>query len=150
LGFGILTAFGIVTYFIATPLVSFFVPEDKAVIAGGALFLKTMCLAWGFMGVQLCLTGILRASGNMVTALVLTLVSQWVLQFPLAFILSRHTGLGVRGLWIAFPVSNIIIALITMAVYAKGDWKHKRLTGEPDQLTRKVTEEIISDEGIHA
>jgi putative MATE family efflux protein len=150
LGFGILTALGIITYFIAAPLISFFVPEDKAVIAGGAVFLRTMCLAWGFIGVQLCLTGILRASGNMITALVLTLVSQWVLQFPLAFILSRHTSLGVRGLWIAFPVSNIIIAMITMAVYAKGDWKNKRLTDEVDGLTNKVTDEILSDEGAHA
>jgi Na+/melibiose symporter-like transporter len=72
------------------------------------------------------------------------------LQFPLAFILSRHTSLGVRGLWIAFPVSNIIIAMITMGVYAKGDWKNKRLTEEIDTLSNKVTDEILSDEGVHA
>jgi Na+-driven multidrug efflux pump len=57
--------------------------------------------------------------------MILTLVSQWVLQFPIAFVLSRHTSLGAKGIWYAFPASYIIIALITMGVYAKGDWKRK-------------------------
>jgi putative MATE family efflux protein len=148
LGFGILTAIGIVIYFTATPLVSFFVPDDAAVIKGGANFLRIMCLSWGFMGLQLSLTGVLRASGNMVTAMVLTLVSQWVLQFPLAYILSHHGNLGADGIWWAFPVSNIIIALVTLAVFSKGDWKKKRLTDEDSRLTNEVAQEMAVDEGI--
>jgi putative MATE family efflux protein len=146
-GFCILTLIGIVVFFSAHQLVAFFVPGDARVIEGGATFLRIMCLGWGFMGLQLCLTGVLRASGNMITAMILTLVSQWVLQFPIAYILSRHTSLGQKGIWYAFPASYIIIALITMAVYARGDWKNKRLTGE-EVLTIKVTEELTADEGV--
>ena len=51
-----------------------------------------MALSWGFIGAQFSLTGVLRASGNMVVAMVLTLVGQWVLQFPLAYVLSVHTA----------------------------------------------------------
>jgi putative MATE family efflux protein len=148
LGFSILSLMGIIVYFSASQLVAFFIPEDAEVIRGGAVFLRIMCLSWGFMGLQLCLTGVLRASGNMITAMVLTLVSQWVLQFPLAYVLSRHTNLGERGIWWAFPIANIIIALITMAVYAKGDWKKKRLTDEDDRLSAGVAEEVIAEEGV--
>ena len=83
----------------------------------------------------------------MVIAMVLTLVSQWVLQFPLAYVLSEHTALGVNGIWWAFPISNIIIALITLGVYAKGDWKKKRLTDDEDALTAQISEEIFAKEG---
>jgi putative MATE family efflux protein len=145
-GFCILTLIGIIVFFFAHNLVAFFVPGDQNVINGGSAFLRIMCLAWGFMGLQLCLTGVLRASGNMITAMVLTLVSQWVLQFPIAFVLSRHTSLGEKGIWYAFPASYIIIALITMAVYTKGDWKKKKLTGE-DKLTVKVADELTAEEG---
>jgi Na+-driven multidrug efflux pump len=100
--------------------------------------------------VQLALTGVLRASGNLVVTMVLTLVSQWVLQFPLAYVLSKHTSLGMEGIWWAFPITNVAIALITMAVYAKGDWKKKRLTDEEDALTEKVSEEIIAEEAFTA
>ena len=84
----------------------------------------------------------------MVIAMVLTLVSQWVLQFPLAYVLSEHTTLGMLGIWWAFPISNIVIALITLGVYANGDWKKKRLTGAEDILTEKVSEEILAKEGM--
>ncbi|RYZ39650.1 MAG: MATE family efflux transporter [Sphingobacteriales bacterium] len=148
LGFSILTGIGILVYFTANHLAAFFVPEDAAVIEGGAQFMRTMSLAWGFLGLQLCLTGVLRASGNMVTAMILTLISQWVLQFPLAYVLSRHTSLGAQGIWTAFPASNIIIALVTMGVYARGDWKKKRLTDEDDVLTTETAREAAIEEGI--
>lgn len=146
-GFVSLSALGVLVFFTAHHLVGFFVPGDPAVIDAGAVYLRTMSLAWGFMGVQLALTGVLRASGNMVISMVLTLVSQWVLQFPLAYVLSKHTTLGADGIWWAFPIANVTIALITIGVYAKGDWKKKRLIEtEEDELTGKVTEEILVGE----
>jgi Na+-driven multidrug efflux pump len=148
LGFDLLTVIGTLVYFTASCLVAFFVPQDAEVIRNGAAFLRIMCLSWGFMGLQLSLTGVLRASGNMVTAMVLTLVAQWVLQFPLAYMLSHHTGLGPTGIWWAFPVSYVLIALVTLAVYAKGDWKKKKLTDEDSRLTTELAQEITAEEGI--
>lgn len=148
LGFSALTVPGIITFFTAPFLVKFFVPGDPEVIEGGATFLRYMCLTWGCIGLQLSLTGILRASGNMITAMILTLVSQWVLQFPLAYVLSKHTDMQLNGLWLAFPLSNVAMALIVMMVYAKGDWKKKKLTEPEDKLTQEVSNEILIEEGL--
>jgi putative MATE family efflux protein len=147
LGFWILSGMGILVFIFAPQFVMFFVPNDPDVIAAGAVFLRIMALSWGFMGAQFALTGVLRASGNMVIAMVLTLVSQWVLQFPLAYVLSKNTTLGAQGIWWAFPISNVIIAFITIGVYAKGDWKKKRITDKEEILTEKISEEILADEG---
>jgi Na+-driven multidrug efflux pump len=105
-----------------------------------------MALAWGFMGVQLALTGVLRASGNMVTTMMITLASQWVLQFPLAYVLSTHTSLGGSGIWWAFPVTNVITAFIVVAVYARGSWKQTRLISRDDRVTAKITRESELEE----
>ena len=43
-----------------------------------------MCLAWGGIGIQLCVVATFRASGNMLNAMVIALVSQFMIQFPLA------------------------------------------------------------------
>lgn len=150
LGFWILTGAGVIVFFAAPYLVGFFVPGETAVIEGGSVFLRTMALAWGFLGVQLALTGVLRASGNMVVTMVLTLVSQWVIQFPLAYVLAKHTTLGVNGIWWAFPITNVIIALITIGVFVKGDWKKKRLTDSEEELTEMVSEEILAEEAYGA
>jgi putative MATE family efflux protein len=149
LGFWILTGFGVLAFAFAPYLVAFFVPNDANVIREGAVFLRFMALSWGCIGAQFSLTGVLRASGNMVVAMVLTLVGQWVLQFPLAYVLSEHTRLGQRGIWLAIPIANVVTLLVTMAVVAKGDWKEKRLTRPDEALTERVTEEVLTDTGAH-
>lgn len=153
LSFWILTGLGIISFFLAPQFVTFFVPGDKAVIEGGAAFLRIMSLSWGCIGLQLALTGVLKGSGNMVTSMILALVSQWVLQFPLAYILSHNGTMGITGIWWAFPVSNVIMALIAMAVFAKGDWKKKKLIREADEeeeeeLIRMVNKETLVEEGL--
>ncbi|HUX36093.1 MAG TPA: MATE family efflux transporter [Candidatus Paceibacterota bacterium] len=147
LGFSILTGIGVIVFIFASDIIGFFVPGDAAVVASGAVFLRIIALSWGFMGIQLSLTGVIRASGNMMVTMILALVSQWVLQFPLAYLLSKHTSLGINGLWWSFPATNVTIALITAAVYAKGDWKKKRLT-EEEKFAEKVSEEILVEEGV--
>ena len=104
--FGILTVVGFVAYIFAPPLVAFFVPHDADVIAEGAQFIRIMCLAWGGIGMQLCIVSAFRASGNMLMAMVIALVSQFMMQFPLAYILSKHTSLQAAGLWWSFPITT--------------------------------------------
>lgn len=147
LGFSILTGIGLVVFIFAPQLVAFFIPNNPDVTALGSTFLRTIALSWGFMGLQFSLTGVLRASGNMMTTMVLTLVSQWVLQLPLAYVLSKYTTLGIHGVWWSFVVSNVVISLITLAWYSRGDWKDTRLT-EEEQFAEKVSEEIIAEEGV--
>ncbi|MGE3141882.1 MAG: MATE family efflux transporter [Hyphomonadaceae bacterium] len=147
-GFTTLASIGLLVFLIAPALTAFFVPGDQNVIESGARVLRIMGPAWGFLGLQLALTGVLRASGAMVMSMVLTLVSQWVMQFPLAYLLSVPGGLGADGIWWAFPIANISIALITLAIFAKGDWKKKRLTDPEERLTEKVSEEILTEEAF--
>jgi putative MATE family efflux protein len=146
-GFVILTVVGIAAYFGAEGIVAFFVPTDPYVIAHGGEFIRTMCLAWGCIGVQLCIVSAFRASGNMLTAMVIALVAQWMIQFPLAYVLSKHTTLQATGLWWAFPVTNIIVAIVSVCWFAQGGWKKTRLTEEEKEVV-KVTDETIAEDGI--
>jgi putative MATE family efflux protein len=145
LGFSLLTVFAIVAYAFAPHIIAFFVPGDVAVIDGGAVFLRTVCISWGFLGLQLCLVGVLRATGNTFIPMILALVSQWLLQFPIAYVLSHYTTMAEKGIWMAFPVSIIITSLITLAIYAKGDWKKKQMMTETAVLTKQVDDEIMTD-----
>jgi putative MATE family efflux protein len=146
-GFVILTAVGLVAYALASALVSFFVSNDTAVIAEGAHFIRVMCLAWGAIGVQLCIVSAFRASGNLLVAMVIAIVSQFMFQFPLAYVLSKHTELQAAGIWWSFPVANVAAALVSVCWFAQGGWKRTRLT-EEDRQAAKVTEETVAEEGI--
>jgi MATE family, multidrug efflux pump len=145
--FAILSIVGIIAYISAPALVAFFVPRSPEVIAEGAQFIRIMCLAWGGIGVQLCVVSAFRASGNMLAAMVIALVSQFVLQFPLAYILSKHTSLQASGLWWSFPITTIMVATVSLCWFAQGGWKATVLTEESRQIA-EVAEETIAEEGI--
>jgi Na+-driven multidrug efflux pump len=145
--FAILSVVGLVAYMFAPAVVAFFVPRALDVIAEGAQFIRIMCLAWGGIGVQLCVVAAFRASGNMLAAMVIALVSQFVLQFPLAYILSKHTSLLASGLWWSFPITTIAVAIFSLGWFAQGGWKAAVLTEECRQVV-KVAEETIAEEGI--
>jgi putative MATE family efflux protein len=146
-GFVVLTAVGGAAYVTAPEIVGFFVTGDSAVVTEGAAFVRTTSLAWGFIALQLTIVSTFRASGNMLAAMVLALVSQWVLQFPLAFLLSRSHVLGTGGLWWSFPLTNAATATVAYLWFLKGDWKTTRLT-LGSKLSSAVTEEILSEEGL--
>jgi putative MATE family efflux protein len=131
--FTALSAVGLVCYFFATQIVRLFVPEDADVIREGAVFIRTVAWSFGFIGLQFALMGVLRAAGNTLAAMLISLVSQWVVQFPLAYILSEHTALRSHGLWWAFPVSNLTTSLIAGIWFARGDWKKHRLVARDEK-----------------
>ena len=144
---GMLSMVGILAYVFAPGLVAFFVPDDPEVIADGAQFIRIMCLTWGGIGVQLCIVSAFRGSGNMLFAMVIALLGQFVLQFPLAYILSRHTTLQTSGLWWSFPVTTIAVAVVSVGWFAQGGWKATVLTEESRQVA-EVAEETVSEDGI--
>jgi Na+-driven multidrug efflux pump len=146
-GFVILTLVGVIAYTLAPVFVAFFVPNDPEVIAEGAQFIRVMCLTWGGIGVQLCIVSAFRASGNMLMSMVIALVAQFVFQFPLAYVLSMHTGLHAVGVWWSFPITNMAAALVAAGWFAQGGWKKTRLTEEDKEVAR-VADETILEDGI--
>jgi Na+-driven multidrug efflux pump len=83
----------------------------------------------------------------MMMAMTIALATQWLIQFPLLYGLSKHTSLHASGMWWSYPASNIAGAVIAAACFAAGTWKNKRLT-EEQSLKVKVTEEEIVEEGL--
>jgi Na+-driven multidrug efflux pump len=141
----VLSVVGLPAFVFAPQIVAFFIPEDATVIAEGARFIRIMCLAWGGIGIQLSIVSTFRASGNMLIAMVIALVSQWMIQFPLAYVLSKHTALQAEGLWWSFPVTNIAVAIISVCWFARGSWKATRLTEDAKQTAQVAQETIIED-----
>jgi Na+-driven multidrug efflux pump len=138
--FAALSAFGLICFVFAPNIVGFFVPEDPAVIAEGALYIRIVAWSFGFIGVQFALMGVLRAAGEMVPAMTISLVSQWLLQLPAAYILAEHFRMGVDGLFWSSPIANVATAIIAVVWFARGTWKTRRLIVRP--LVEREREEV--------
>jgi putative MATE family efflux protein len=144
--FVFLTLLGIVFFIFAEPITAAFIPNDPDVIASGSLFVKIMALSFGFIGIQFTINGTFMGAGNTGVSMMLSIISFWIIQFPIAYLLSKHTNLSEIGIWWSLPISNILTAFIAMLWYAKGDWKKKKLI-EEDVLESQIVKESMIEEG---
>ena len=141
---------GALCFVLAEPIVAFFVPKSPDVIREGAHLIRVVSWSFGFIGLQFALLGVLRAAGEMLEAMTTTLVSQWLLQIPLAFFLSKHMGMGADGLWWSMPVANLATTAIAGTLFISGRWKTKRLA-HPRTLVeteQAEVEEAAQMEGV--
>ena len=89
----------------------------------------------------------LQRKSAIVAPMVIALVSQFMFQFPLAYILSKHTDLLSAGIWWSFALTNIGVATVSLCWFARGGWKKTRLT-EEDREVAEVAANAIAEEGI--
>ncbi|GAB3334486.1 MATE family efflux transporter [Marivirga atlantica] len=118
-----LTGIGMLLFVFAEPITRFFVPNDEQVIQDGALFIKIMAPSFGLLGVQQVLNGVFNGAGFTSASLLISVFSLWMIRFPTAFVLSHKTTLAFEGIWWAFPISNLIAAIIAFIYYKMGYWK---------------------------
>lgn len=146
-GFVVLTFFGFMLFTFARPLTEFFIPEGGSATDMAVTFLRIISPSFGFISIQMVINGTFRGAGLTTAAMTMAIVSQWILQFPLAYILSHHFGFGATGIWWSFPISNVVSAIIGILWFFKGDWKRKNLLADME-LKRFVRDNVVTEEGI--
>ncbi|WP_192349619.1 MATE family efflux transporter [Algoriphagus sp. Y33] len=118
-----LTGIGLLLFVFAEKLTAFFVPNDPQVIKDGARFIRIMSLSFGLLGVQQVLNGVFNGTRFTQASMLISIFSLWMVRFPVAFVLSAKTDLSFEGIWWAFPISNLIAAMVAFAYYKTGYWK---------------------------
>lgn len=105
--------------------------RDPAVISLGAPATRIIILAFPTVGVQVVAAGMYQALGRAFPALVLALLRQVILLTPLIFLLPPQFGLS--GIWMSFPISDGIAAVITgvMLVHLLRQMRDPRPEGAP-------------------
>ncbi|GAB2771194.1 MATE family efflux transporter [Salinimicrobium soli] len=128
-GFFGLTGLGLLMFFFAEPLTTFFIPDDPEVIKNASLFIKIMAPSFGFLGVQQVLNGVFNGAGFTKASMLISILNLWIIRFPVAFLLSHNTSITYEGIWWAFPISNIIAAAVAFIYFKQGYWKLRVFRG---------------------
>ena len=149
LAFFTLTALGVALFMAAGPLVAAFIPDDSEVIRSGAQFVRIMAFSFGFMGLQHTLYGVFTGAGETKVTMIQSILTLWVFELPLAYVLSKYTALAEVGIWWSIPVSNVLMATVALVWFMRGSWKHKEIIGPAErELQKEVLEEVKMDEGV--
>ncbi len=129
-GFLIMGISGLILFIFSREITMAFIPNDEAVIKEGSYLVRVLSVTFGFVSLQQITTGVLRASGKTITAMMLTITSLWLLRFPIAIFFAFYTQYSFRGVWWSFPIANIISVFLALSIFFNGSWKKKKLTEE--------------------
>ena len=97
---------------------------DPAVRAQGGHLLHIMLWSLLVFGFQAMVSGIMRASGDVLVPTGITIFCILVVQMGVAWALNRRIGL--EGIWIGFPVAYLAM-LALQTVYYRGVWRHRTI-----------------------
>ena len=149
-GFVVIAVVSLMIFLFAEPITRTFIPDEQEVIESATLFVKFLTISFAFIGLQLIFSGVFSGAGNTKISMIFSIVSLWVFEFPLSYILSKHTDLAEVGLWMAVPIARLLTATVSLVYFKMGTWKNTRLidTETPtDKLEKAVRDETLIEEG---
>ncbi len=97
------------------------------VIGIGVIYLFAIVLSEPFMCVGYTSAGGLQGAGETLPPFYYTVVSQWFVRLPIAYLLAFTFGYDINGIWGALIVFSITQGLLNLRKFAKGDWKVKKI-----------------------
>lgn len=146
-GFIGLSLIGILIFIFANSIATFFVPDEPETILNSAYFIKILSVGFGFLAVIQVLNGTFRGAGDTMITMIFSMISIWILRFPVAYYLSRYTDMKEIGIWYSFDFDIAIGFLLAIFWFKRGKWKHKKLTNDM-KMVEKTNQETIIEEGI--
>ncbi len=99
--------------------------KDERIIFLGAQYLRITTPFYIFIAFGIVLNRALAGAGDTVIPMLITLLTLWGFQIPMALILSKTTHLGVTGVWWAIALASVLNGLLILGWFELGKWKRK-------------------------
>jgi putative MATE family efflux protein len=110
----------------ARPLIHLFT-SDAEVLPYGITYLRIVSLGFPFYAFGMVLSQAFNGAGDTWTPTFINLFVFWLVQIPMAHLLSHHTALGPLGVFIALGSSFSLFAVVSAALFRRGRWKQTRV-----------------------
>jgi putative MATE family efflux protein len=111
---------------LASQVMSLF-SKDPATLTMGVHILRVLSLGYLAFALNNVYDFAQAGAGDTVSPMVINLVALWLVQIPLAYLLSQALGLGSNGVWLALTIGWTVQAALMFWRYRQGRWKLKRI-----------------------
>jgi putative MATE family efflux protein len=123
--FAIMALVGLLFFNLARPIISVF-NDDPDLLRMGSDFLKISSFFYVFIAFGLVLNRGLGGAGDTFVPMIITLLALWGYLVPMAHYLSKHTALGVQGIWWAVATSYAVNAVLAIIWFEMGRWRKRQ------------------------
>ena len=106
----------------ATQIISWFTQEAE-VVRNGALCLRIIAAGYIFYGYGMVVINAFNGAGDTKTPTWINFICFWLFQLPFAYITALTFDLGPIGVFMAITLAEVLIAVIGILWFKKGNWK---------------------------
>jgi putative MATE family efflux protein len=100
---------------------------DPAMIELGSSFLRIAATGLIVLGFSVTLSHCIAGAGDTLPPMLIIMISLWVIQMPLAFLLSRYSDLGIYGIRWGVVIGQLAAAVMYTTYFKMGRWKRKKV-----------------------
>ncbi|MBN2412798.1 MATE family efflux transporter [candidate division KSB1 bacterium] len=101
--------------------------DNAQVISNGLGYVRILVFSYPFLAVAIVLNRALGGAGETVLTMLVTAGALFGVAIPLSFVLPKVLHIGVKGIWLAIVISNIVNAIVVMFIFILGKWKYKNV-----------------------
>jgi putative MATE family efflux protein len=109
--------------FTSAPFMASFFSNDALVQAVAVRAIHIMSIGYIIYGIGMVLMNAFNGAGDTWTPTWVNLFGFWVIQIPMAFVLSKQLKMGPDGVFISIIVSETIISITGVILFRRGKWK---------------------------
>jgi putative MATE family efflux protein len=124
LSMGIMSFFSLVNLVFAPQIVWFFFKTPE-MISLGSTILRITAVCFPFIGLFIAMEEIYTGAGENKPAMAFSLIHSWVLEIPMALVLTRVLYVNQVGVWWAISVASILSSLLFYLWFRRGGWMRK-------------------------
>ncbi len=99
--------------------------DDPKVLHDGIVSLRTISYGFVMYGLGMVLVQGFNGSGDTMTPTKINLVSFWLLEIPVAYLLAIQFDMGLIGACIAILSAETLLTLLAWYLFRKGKWKER-------------------------
>ncbi|RKN80871.1 MATE family efflux transporter [Ulvibacterium marinum] len=112
----------VIYLFFAKTIVGWF-NDNPVVIENGGLCLQIIAAGYIFYAYGMVVTQAFNGAGDTGTPTKINLVAFWLFQLPVAYLGAITFNLGAMGVFIAITTAEVLLAIIAIVWFKKGNWK---------------------------
>jgi len=104
-----------------------FFSTEPDVVASGMQSLRILSYGLVLLGVGVITVQSFNGAGDTMTPTWINLFCFWVVQIPLAWLLSTTLGLGPLGVYWSVLSSDMLFSVVATALFLRGSWQRKMI-----------------------
>lgn len=116
-------AFVSIIYLVFAPTFLSWFSSDPVVVENGALCLQIIAIGYVAYAYGMVVIQSFNGSGDTKTPTFINFVCFWIFQLPFAYLMAMYLDFGPKGVFLAITLAEVLIALIGIWYFRKGNWK---------------------------